>query len=61
MATGVGPVKRAILVHRQDFIAIIALVVAAMAVVIYILEHQPSFTLGTSYYTVRRSSRPAPR
>jgi phospholipid/cholesterol/gamma-HCH transport system substrate-binding protein len=46
-------VKRAILSHRQDFIAIVALVVAALAVVIYILEHQPAFTLGKSYYTVK--------
>jgi phospholipid/cholesterol/gamma-HCH transport system substrate-binding protein len=46
-------VKRAISVHRQDFIAIIALVVAAFAVAIYILEHQPAFGLGKSYYTVQ--------
>jgi phospholipid/cholesterol/gamma-HCH transport system substrate-binding protein len=46
-------VKRAILSHRQDFIAIVALVAGALAVVIYILEHQPSFTLGKSYYTVK--------
>jgi phospholipid/cholesterol/gamma-HCH transport system substrate-binding protein len=45
-------VKRAILAHRQDFIAIVALVVVALAVVIYILEHQPAFTLNKSYYTV---------
>jgi phospholipid/cholesterol/gamma-HCH transport system substrate-binding protein len=45
-------VKRAILIHRQDFIAIIALVAAAIAVVVYILEHQPAFSLGKSYYTV---------
>ena len=45
--------KRAILVHRQDFIAIIALVVAALAVSIYILEHQPAFGFGKSYYTVK--------
>ncbi len=45
--------KRAIIVHRQDFIAIIALFVAAIAVVGYILEHQPSFTFGKSYYTVK--------
>ncbi len=45
--------KRAILTHRQDFIAIVALVAAALAVVIYILEHQPAFTFGKSYYTVR--------
>lgn len=45
--------KRAILIHRRDFAAIVALVIAAIAVVGYILEHQPSFTLGKSYYTVR--------
>ena len=45
--------KRAIIAHRQDFIAIIALFVAAIAVVGYILEHQPSFTIGKSYYTVK--------
>src|SRR5262249_19542592 len=47
-----GSVKRAILIHRRDFAAIIALVIAAIAVVVYILEHQPAFTLGKSYYTV---------
>jgi phospholipid/cholesterol/gamma-HCH transport system substrate-binding protein len=46
-------VKRAILIHRADFAAITALVVIALAVVIYILEHQPSFTLDKSYYTVK--------
>jgi phospholipid/cholesterol/gamma-HCH transport system substrate-binding protein len=45
-------VKRAIIVHRTDFIAIISLVVIALAVVIYILEHQPAFTFAKSYYTV---------
>ena len=45
--------KRAIRVHRQDFIAILALVVAAVAVAVYILEHQPSFGFGKSYYTVK--------
>ena len=44
--------KRAIMVHRQDFLAIIGLVVAAVAVAGYILLHQPSFGLGKSYYTV---------
>ncbi len=33
--------------------AIVALFVAAAAVVVYILGHQPSFTLGKSYYAVR--------
>jgi len=46
-------VKRAILAHRRDFVAIVALVVLAAATVAYILAHQPSFTLGRSYYTVR--------
>jgi phospholipid/cholesterol/gamma-HCH transport system substrate-binding protein len=45
-------VKRAILIHRQDFIAIVALAALAIAVVVYVLDHQPSFTLGKSYYTV---------
>ena len=45
--------KRAIRIHRQDFIAIIALVVAAVAVAVYILEHQPSFGFAKSYYTVK--------
>lgn len=45
--------KRAIRVHRQDFIAIIALVIAAIAVVAYILKHQPAFGFGKSYYTVK--------
>jgi phospholipid/cholesterol/gamma-HCH transport system substrate-binding protein len=45
--------KRAIVIHRTDFIAILSLVVVALAVVIYILEHQPSFTFGKTYYTVK--------
>ncbi len=45
--------KRAIIIHRQDFAAVAALFVAAIAVVVYILEHQPSFTFGQSYYTVQ--------
>ncbi len=45
--------KRAITAHRRDFLAIIALVAIALAVAGYILYHQPSFTLGQSYYTVR--------
>jgi phospholipid/cholesterol/gamma-HCH transport system substrate-binding protein len=45
--------KRAILIHRQDFIAIVALVLLAIAMVVYILEHQPAFTLGKTYYTVK--------
>jgi phospholipid/cholesterol/gamma-HCH transport system substrate-binding protein len=46
-------VKRAIREHRTDFAAIGALVVAAVGVIGYILNHQPSFVLGQSYYTVR--------
>ena len=45
--------KRAIRVHRVDFAAIIVLVVAAIAVTVYILEHQPSFVFGQTYYSVR--------
>ncbi len=44
--------KRAIEVHRGDFLAIVSLFVLAIATVGYILEHQPSFTFGQSYYTV---------
>jgi phospholipid/cholesterol/gamma-HCH transport system substrate-binding protein len=46
-------VKRAIRIHRQDFAAIIALVLGALVVAGYILLHQPAFTLFKSYYTVR--------
>lgn len=45
--------KRAIATHRVDLIAIVALVVAAFGVSAYILEHEPSFVFGQSYYTVR--------
>ena len=45
--------KRAILVHRRDFFAILVLVALASVVVIYILEHQPAFGFGKSYYTVK--------
>lgn len=45
--------RRAIRIHRLDFTAVAALVVIAAATVIYILEHQPSFTFGRSYYTVK--------
>ncbi len=45
--------KRAIATHRRDFAAIAALFVAAIGVSLYILEHQPSFVVGQSYYTVR--------
>jgi phospholipid/cholesterol/gamma-HCH transport system substrate-binding protein len=46
-------VKRAIATHRVDFAAIAVLVVAAIGVTVYILEHQPSFVFGQSYYTVQ--------
>jgi phospholipid/cholesterol/gamma-HCH transport system substrate-binding protein len=46
-------VKRAILIHRKDFAAMAALAIAALAVVTYILVHQPAFTLGRSYYVVK--------
>jgi phospholipid/cholesterol/gamma-HCH transport system substrate-binding protein len=45
--------RRAISIHRRDFAAIVALVVAALVVGAYILRHQPAFTFGQSYYTVR--------
>ncbi len=45
--------KRAIITHRVDFAAIAALIVAAIAVTVYILKHQPAFVFGQSYYTVR--------
>jgi phospholipid/cholesterol/gamma-HCH transport system substrate-binding protein len=45
--------RRAIRAHRIDFAAIAVLVAAAIAVTAYILEHQPAFHLGRSYYTVR--------
>jgi len=46
-------VKRAIAAHRVDFAAIAVLVVAAIGVTAYILEHQPSFVFGQTYYTVQ--------
>jgi phospholipid/cholesterol/gamma-HCH transport system substrate-binding protein len=46
-------VRRAIRLHRFDFAAIAALIVAAFGVTVYILEHQPSFVFGQSYYTVK--------
>ena len=49
---GGGAVKRAILTHRRDFIAIAVLIVGAVIVTGYILQHQPSFTFGQSYYTI---------
>jgi phospholipid/cholesterol/gamma-HCH transport system substrate-binding protein len=46
-------VKRAIRAHRRDFAAIIALLLLAVGVTGYIFAHQPSFTFGKSYYTVK--------
>jgi phospholipid/cholesterol/gamma-HCH transport system substrate-binding protein len=46
-------VRRAIRIHRVDFIAILALVACAVVVSGYIFLHQPSFTFGRSYYTVK--------
>ena len=45
--------KRAIMIHRIDFAAIVVLVLGAIFVSGYILEHQPSFVFGQSYYTVK--------
>ncbi len=49
--------KRAIRIHRRDFIAILVLVVLAIVVSGYIFAHQPSFSgifgvFSKSYYTV---------
>lgn len=44
--------RRAIRIHRVDFIAIVALVLGAIFVTGYIFLHQPSFTLLKSYYVV---------
>ncbi len=44
--------KRAISIHRRDFIAIVALFLGAIAVSGYIFLHQPSFTFFHNYYTV---------
>jgi phospholipid/cholesterol/gamma-HCH transport system substrate-binding protein len=46
-------VKRAIIAHRIDLLAITTLVVAAIATATYIFEHQPAFTFGRSYYVVK--------
>ncbi len=45
--------RRALATHRRDFIAILVLVAGAIGVAAYVLYHQPSFTFGQSYYTVR--------
>jgi phospholipid/cholesterol/gamma-HCH transport system substrate-binding protein len=46
-------VRRALQAHRRDFVAIVGLVVLALAIAGYILYHQPAFTFGQSYYSVR--------
>ena len=53
--------KRAIMIHRIDFAAIVVLVLVAIFVSGYILEHQPSFVFGQSYYTVKAPFATAPR
>ena len=45
--------RRAIRVHRIDFLAIVVLVALAIVTVAYVLSHQPAFTFGKRYYTVR--------
>ena len=44
--------KRALREHRRDFVAIVGLVVLALAIVGYILFHQPAFSFNQTYYTV---------
>ena len=44
--------RRAIRNHRIDFAAILVLVVLAAVVTGYVLEHQPAFHFGQSYYQV---------
>jgi phospholipid/cholesterol/gamma-HCH transport system substrate-binding protein len=53
-------VKRAIKLHRRDFLAIAALIVMAAAVTGYILSHQPAFSFNKSYYTVSAAFAAAP-
>jgi phospholipid/cholesterol/gamma-HCH transport system substrate-binding protein len=45
--------RRAIRVHRVDFLAILVLVGLAIGCAAYILLHQPAFNFNQSYYTVR--------
>ncbi len=45
--------RRALRTHRIDVASIVVLIVAAVVVSIYILEHQPSFQFNQSYYTVK--------
>ena len=44
--------KRAIRTHRVDFLAILMILGLAVLVTGYILEHQPAFHFGQSYFTV---------
>jgi phospholipid/cholesterol/gamma-HCH transport system substrate-binding protein len=44
--------RRLLRAQRRNIGAVVVLVALALATVIYILEHQPAFTLGHSYYTV---------
>jgi len=46
-------VRHAIKTHRRDFTAVAVLLVLAIVTVAYILEHQPAFMLGRSYYPVK--------
>ena len=52
--------KRAILIHRTDFAAVVALVVAAFAVAAYILRHQPAFTFGRTACVFRATPPSVP-
>ena len=45
--------KHAVRTHLRDFIAVAVLVGLAILTVGYILEHQPAFTFGRSYYQVK--------
>lgn len=44
--------KRAILTHRRDFVAVAVLIAAAVLVTGYILSHQPSFEFAQHNYTI---------
>jgi phospholipid/cholesterol/gamma-HCH transport system substrate-binding protein len=46
-------VRRALGAHRRDFVAILGLVAGALVIAGYVLYHQPAFTFGQSYYSVR--------
>ncbi|MDE3131614.1 MAG: MCE family protein [Acidobacteriota bacterium] len=45
--------RHAIRMHMRDFVAVATLVVLAIVTVGYVLEHQPAFTFGRSYYQVK--------